>query len=117
MGHREHHHTLQNPTELQEYLTNISNHSTNPESHGWPLKTHQEGAHGPAQDTGRCGVKRNRISCILASEEATRRKGDTKNVVLPHVLEGWEAWQGTLSPAPRSSKPQDAVIFHSTALT
>lgn len=75
MGHREPHYTPQNATELQEYLTNISNHSTNPESRGWPLRTHQEGAHGPAQDTGRCGVKMNRTLCILAPEEATSPKG------------------------------------------
>lgn len=49
---------------------------------------------------GGCGVKKNRILYILASEEATRPKEDMKNVMLPHVLEGWEAWQGTLSPAP-----------------
>lgn len=75
MGHREPHHTQQNPTELQEYLTNISNHSTNPESHGWPPRIHQEGAHGPAQDTGRCGVKMNITLCILAPEEVTSPKG------------------------------------------
>lgn len=45
-------------------------------------------------------MKMSSIFCILASEEATRPKGDMKDAVLPHVLEGWEAWQGTLSPAP-----------------
>lgn len=79
MGHREPHHAQQNPTELQEYLTNPSNHSTNTESHGEPLKIHQEGMHGPAQDTGQRGVKMNRTLCILASEEATRPKGDMKD--------------------------------------
>lgn len=64
----------------------------------------------------------NATVCILASGEASSSmpptpESDTGDAVLPHIPEGSEAWQGTLSPSPRSSKSRKAVNSHSTALT